>query len=199
MKSLAITSRSPEETRIIGASLAPVLLPGDVISLNGDLGAGKTVFVQGLAAALGVTGRITSPAFTIVHEYEARWPILHIDVYRLNSYQEVLDLGFEELIDPGAILLVEWGEAVGPLLPRRYLEVLMRQPLEDDADDLRDITFRPRGPEWSRKLEAMRTTADTLLDAASADMTSESRFVYADDPSARDHMQQRKRAGNGEV
>jgi tRNA threonylcarbamoyladenosine biosynthesis protein TsaE len=197
MKSLAITSRSPEETRIIGAALAPVLLPGDVISLNGDLGAGKTVFVQGLAAALGVTGRVTSPAFTIVHEYAARWPILHIDVYRLNSYQEVLDLGFEELIDPASILVVEWGEAVGPLLPRRYLEIVMRQPSEADADDQRDIVFRPRGPEWVRKLEAMRNTAETLLDAASSEVTSESRFVDADDPPARDHMQS-NRADNGE-
>lgn len=199
MKSLAITSRSSEETRIIGAALAPVLLPGDVISLNGDLGAGKTVFVQGLAAALGVTGRVTSPAFTIVHEYAGRWPILHIDVYRLNSYQEVLDLGFEELIDPGAILVVEWGEAVGPLLPRRYLEIVMRQPDEADADDLRDILFRPRGPEWIRKLEAMRTTAETLLDAASPEIGVESRFVDADEPPARDHMQSRHRADDGEV
>ena len=197
MKSLAITSRSPEETRIIGASLAPVLLPGDVLSLNGDLGAGKTVFVQGLAAALGVTERVTSPAFTIVHEYAARWPILHIDVYRLNSYQEVLDLGFEELIDPGAVLIVEWGEAVAPLLPRRYLEGVMWQPREPDADDMRDIVFRPKGAEWDRKLAAMRTTAETLLDAASSEVSSESRFVDADDPPARDHMQ-RKRADNGE-
>jgi tRNA threonylcarbamoyladenosine biosynthesis protein TsaE len=197
MKSLAITSRSPEETRIIGASLAPVLLPGDVISLNGDLGAGKTVFAQGLAAALGVTGRVTSPAFTIVHEYEARWPIVHIDLYRLNSYQEVLDLGFEELIDPGAILLVEWGEAVPPLLPSRYLEVLLWQPAESDSDDMRDILFHPRGTEWVRKLEAMRTTAETLLDAASPDVTIESRFVDADGPPARDHMK-RKPADNGE-
>lgn len=187
MRSLGITSRSAEETRILGASLAPVLLPGDVISLNGDLGAGKTVFVQGLSAALGVATRVTSPAFTIVHEYEARWPIVHIDVYRLNSYQEVLDLGFEELIDPGAILVVEWGEAVAPLLPRRYLEIEIRQPKDPEAEELRDIVFRPRGPEWVRKLASMRTTADTLLDAASPDITSESRFVDADDTAARDH------------
>jgi tRNA threonylcarbamoyladenosine biosynthesis protein TsaE len=189
VRSLAITSRSPEETRILGASLAPVLLPGDVISLNGDLGAGKTVFVQGVAAALGVTGRVTSPAFTIVHEYDARWPILHIDVYRLNSYQEVIDLGFEELIDPGAILVIEWGEAVAPLLPRRYLEIVMRRPDDATSDDLRDLTFRPRGGEWPRKLESMRVTAETLLDAASAGLSTASRFVDADDPPARDHME----------
>lgn len=199
MGSLAITSRSPEETRILGASLAPVLLPGDVISLNGDLGAGKTVFVQGVAAALGVDQRITSPAFTIVHEYAARWPIVHIDVYRLSSYQEVLDLGFEELIDPGAILVVEWGEAVAPLLPRRYLEVVMRRGDIDDSDLTRNLVFRPRGAEWVRKLEAMRNTAETLLDAASPDVSSQSRFVDADQASTRDHMQSERRVDDGEV
>lgn len=195
MKSLAITSRSPEETRILGASLAPVLLPGDVISLNGDLGAGKTVFVQGLATALGVSRRVTSPAFTIVHEYDARWPILHIDVYRLNSYQEVIDLGFEELLDPAAILIVEWGEAVVPLLPRRYLEIQIRTPLDAGSEDLREITFHPRGPEWVHKLESMRTTAETLLDAASADLSTASRFVDAEGAGARDH---RKPEDSGE-
>ncbi len=188
MRSLAITSRSPEETRILGASLAPVLLPGDVISLNGDLGAGKTVFVQGLATALGTTRRVTSPAFTIVHEYDARWPILHIDVYRLNSYQEVIDIGFEELLDPGAILIVEWGEAVVPLLPQRYLEIDMRRPPGDDSDDLREITFHPRGAEWVRKLASMRTTAETLLDAASTGLSTASRFVDTEGVRARDHM-----------
>jgi tRNA threonylcarbamoyladenosine biosynthesis protein TsaE len=195
MKSLAITSRSPEETRILGASLAPVLLPGDVISLNGELGAGKTVFVQGLATALGASRRVTSPAFTIVHEYDARWPILHIDVYRLNSYQEVIDLGFEELLDPGAILVVEWGEAVAPLLPRRYLEIEMHRSFEDDSDDLREITFHPRGGDWPRKLESMRTTAETLLDAASADLSTAARFVDAENVRARDH---RKPEDSGE-
>lgn len=213
MRSLAITSRSPEETRIIGASLAPVLLPGDVISLNGDLGAGKTVFVQGLAAAMGVTSRVTSPAFTIVHEYEARWPILHIDVYRLNSYQEVLDLGFEELIDPGAILVVEWGDAVAPLLPRRYLEVEIRRPpvdqpdesaddssvLANRRDDSREMVFRPRGPEWVHKLASMRNTAETLLDAASSDARGEARFVDADSLPARDHIETQRPADDGEV
>ncbi|MDQ3982933.1 MAG: tRNA (adenosine(37)-N6)-threonylcarbamoyltransferase complex ATPase subunit type 1 TsaE, partial [Actinomycetota bacterium] len=70
-------SKSPEETRILGACLAPVLLPGDVVSLSGDLGAGKTVFVQGISTALGYGGRVTSPTFTLVHEYDARYPIVH--------------------------------------------------------------------------------------------------------------------------
>src|SRR3712207_3691958 len=95
---LTVTKRSVDETRIIGACLAPMLLPGDVISLTGDLGAGKTALVQGIAAALGVQQRVTSPTFTIVHQYDARYPFIHIDVYRLNSFQEVIDLGFEEFL-----------------------------------------------------------------------------------------------------
>ncbi|MGH2821168.1 MAG: tRNA (adenosine(37)-N6)-threonylcarbamoyltransferase complex ATPase subunit type 1 TsaE [Actinomycetota bacterium] len=177
-RALQVTTESPEETRILGASLAPTLVPGDVVSLSGDLGAGKTVFVQGLAAALGVEQRVTSPTFTIVHEYHGRYPIIHLDVYRLDSFQEVLDLGFEELLDPAAILLVEWGEAVLPLLPRRYLDIVMRRP-ERGGDDQRVVTYRPKGPEWVLKIDAMRSTAETLLDAASAEQGSGERFADA--------------------
>ncbi len=150
----------------MGAALAPLLVPGDVVSLSGDLGAGKTVFVQGLAAALGVAAQVTSPTFTIVHEYQGRYTILHVDVYRLSSFQEVLDLGFEELLDPSAVMLVEWGEAVAPLLPRRHLTVDLRRDGIDD-EDLRRVTFVPHGFDWRRKLESMRRTAETLLDAMS--------------------------------
>lgn len=188
-RTLSVTTRSAEETRILGAALAPVLLPGDVVSLSGDLGAGKTVFVQGLAAALGVNGRITSPTFTLVHEYSGRYPIVHLDVYRLDSFQEVLDLGFEELLDPGAVLLVEWGAAVAPLLPRRYLEVDIKRTPDPDAIDDRWIAFVPHGLDWERKLQTMRTTAEALLDAVSPETTSSDRFVEALGPPARDHSE----------
>jgi tRNA threonylcarbamoyladenosine biosynthesis protein TsaE len=186
-RSLAVTSTSPEDTRILGAALAPVLLPGDVISLSGDLGAGKTVFVQGLAAALSVKGRVTSPTFTIVHEYHGRYRILHIDVYRLNSFQEVLDLGFEELLDPEAIMLVEWGEAVAPLLPQKHLEIDIRRSVDPNAVSHRDMVFRPRGEEWVRKLEDMRKAAEPLLNAASDGASGGERFTYAASRMARDH------------
>ena len=204
-RSLAVSTTSPEETRILGASLAPVLVPGDVVSLSGDLGAGKTVFVQGLAAALAVPGRITSPSFAIVHEYFGRFRILHVDVYRLRSFQEVIDLGFDEFFDPEAIMLVEWGEAVSPLLPPRYLDLDIRRSvdldasslravhfgkegstLDLDASSLRDMVFRPRGEEWVGKLEKMRKTAETLLDAASENHSKGERFRYAPTPAARD-------------
>jgi tRNA threonylcarbamoyladenosine biosynthesis protein TsaE len=173
---IQITTTSPDETRILGACLAPTLVPGDVISLSGDLGAGKTVFVQGLATALGVEAAVTSPTFTIVHEYEGRYPITHMDVYRLDSFQEVLDLGFEELLDPAAVLLVEWGEAVTPLFPRSYLEVEITQA---EGPDHRLFVFRPRAPEWLSKLESMRATAEALLDAASLEQTKGGRFSDA--------------------
>jgi tRNA threonylcarbamoyladenosine biosynthesis protein TsaE len=186
-RSLAITSRSVEETRILGASLAPTLVPGDVVSLSGDLGAGKTIFVQGVASALGVTARVTSPTFALVHEYRGRFRIVHMDVYRLNSWQEVFDLGFEELFDPEGIMIVEWGEALAPLLPRRYLEIDIRRSVDVDALNDRDIVFRPRGDEWVTKLEDMRKTADALLDAASADHSTGGRFTYTAALRPRDH------------
>lgn len=191
---LLVDSRSPEETRILGASLAPVLLPGDVLSLNGDLGAGKTCFVQGLAGALEVRGRVTSPTFTLVHEYNGRYPIVHLDVYRLNYFQEVLDLGFEELLDPGAILVVEWGEAVAPLLPNRYLEIELRRSEDKvasengDLDEYRAVAFRSRGPGWERKLETMRVTAEALLDALSPGESTGDRFTRVPD-----HMSRHRR------
>jgi tRNA threonylcarbamoyladenosine biosynthesis protein TsaE len=175
-RALSVTTTSPEETLIIGAALAPVLLPGDVISLSGDLGAGKTVFVQGLAASLGVQGRVTSPTFTIVHQYEARFPIVHVDVYRLDSFQDLLDIGFEDFLDPAAIVLLEWGEAVEQLLPRAHLKLDIHRSDDPDRPDDRRLVFRPRGEDWVRKVFAMRDTAETLLDAASSDESPGERF-----------------------
>lgn len=184
---LTVTTSSPEETRILGASLAPALLPGDVVSLTGDLGAGKTAFVQGLASALGVKTRVTSPSFTIIHTYQGQFPLVHMDVYRLDSFQEVIDLGFDELIDPEAILVVEWGEAVAPLLPTRYLEIELRQPLGPEPENIRHVFMRPHGAEWLRKLDAMQRTAETLLDAATPGVTEGGRFLDSSALLARDH------------
>lgn len=174
-RALAATTTSPDETRIIGAALGPVLLPGDVISLSGDLGAGKTVFVQGLATSLGVKERVTSPTFTIVHQYDARFPIIHVDVYRLDSFQDLLDIGFEDFLDPAAIVLLEWGEAVEQLLPRAHLKLELNRG-DPDRPDERRLVFRPRGEEWVRKVFAMKDTAETLLDAASSNEVPGARF-----------------------
>lgn len=193
MRALTVSSRSPEETRILGAALAPVMVPGDVVSLSGDLGAGKTVFVQGLARALGVDSPVTSPTFTIVHEYRGRYPIVHLDVYRLDSFQEMLDLGYEELLDPEAVLVIEWGDAVAPLLPRRFLEVEILRGEPEEDDDSRIVNFRPTGPEWASKLEPMRDLAETLLKAASTEDAPAERFKVVPIPPARDHRGSREK------
>lgn len=182
---LTVTTRSVDETRIVGAALAPMLLPGDVVSLTGDLGAGKTALVQGIAAASGVEERVTSPTFTIVHQYQGRYPLIHMDVYRLNSFQEVIDLGFEEFLAPESLVVIEWGGAIGPLLPRRHLEIELRQTESEDPNE-RFLVFRPRGQDWIRKIQEMRGTAEALLNAASELPPDGPRFTVTEDPFFRD-------------
>src|SRR5438093_13641660 len=96
---ILVATASPKETRALGEAVADLLRPGDVVSLTGDLGAGKTTFVQGAAGKLGVDEPVLSPTFTLIREYRGSLPIYHLDVYRLDRVQEVLALGCEELMD----------------------------------------------------------------------------------------------------
>ena len=146
-------STSPEETRAIGAAVAAHLRPGDVVVLSGDLGAGKTCFVQGVAGARGVTAPVTSPTFVLVRTYAGDVRLVHADVYRLGSVQELIDLGYEELFDPDAISLIEWGDAVSDELPSERFTVLLRA-----NGDERDVTLRTSGREWDLRFD--RLSAD---------------------------------------
>lgn len=138
-------TRSTDETLALAASVAEVLRPGDVVSLVGDLGAGKTVFARGVARALGVTEPVVSPSFTIVREYEGRLPLVHIDVYRVDSIQELHDLGFEELVRDDAVTLVEWGDVIDVLLPGDRLDVRLAR---GEADDERVVELVGHGRSW---------------------------------------------------
>ena len=110
--------QSVEETWQLAAELARELKPGDVLCLEGDLGAGKTTFTQGLAHALGVPGRVTSPTFCIVQEHAGeRTLLVHMDLYRLHGEDDVLAIGWEDYLARGAILVVEWPERAGSLVP----------------------------------------------------------------------------------
>jgi len=100
---------SPQETRALGERIAEVLEPGDVLGISGELGAGKTVLIQGLAAGLGAEGRVQSPSFVLVRTYRARLPIKHVDLYRLDE-RGVAELHLAELYDPAGVMLVEWAE-----------------------------------------------------------------------------------------
>lgn len=119
---LARTS-SVDETRALARALAQLAQPGDLLVLAGDLGAGKTAFVQGFGAGLGVTEPITSPTFTLAQQYQGRLVVHHLDVYRLDQLGEVAELGLFELLDDGGVVLIEWGDAILPVLPNDYLEV----------------------------------------------------------------------------
>lgn len=106
-------THSPEETRALGVRLSNTLRGGEVIAFTGDLGAGKTAFVSGMAQALGVDERVTSPTFTIVNEYEGgRLPLFHFDMYRLGSADELFHIGWEDYLARGGVCAVEWSENV---------------------------------------------------------------------------------------
>lgn len=106
--------RSVEETWAVAKRFAADLRPGDVVCLEGDLGAGKTTFTQGLVAAFGAPGRVTSPTFCLVQEHG---PIVHMDLYRLQGEEDVLAIGWEDYLADGAILVVEWPQRAGTLIP----------------------------------------------------------------------------------
>jgi tRNA threonylcarbamoyladenosine biosynthesis protein TsaE len=138
-------TRSTDETLTVAGTIGELLRPGDVVSLAGDLGAGKTVFAQGVARALGVVHPVVSPSFTIVREYEGRVPVVHVDVYRIGTFQELHDLGFEEVVREDAVTLVEWGDVVDGMLPRDRLEVRLAAGA---ADDERVIEIEGHGRSW---------------------------------------------------
>lgn len=138
MRETTIVSRSAEETEAAGADLARTLGPGDVVGLIGELGVGKTCFIQGLARGLGVTGPATSPTFVLVNEYRGRLPVHHVDAYRTERLSELLDLGLEELLEGEGVTVVEWADKCRPLLPPRTILV----HIAGLGDEPREIIIR---------------------------------------------------------
>lgn len=118
---------SPEATKQLAATLAPYLRAGDAVVLSGDLGAGKTQFVQGVAGGLGIRDQITSPTFTVMLTYPSgSLPLYHFDLYRLDSFDEIEDTGFYETVDGDGVSFIEWGEKFPEALPYTYLEIDIR-------------------------------------------------------------------------
>lgn len=166
-KSLTLEARSPEETRRLATALSPVLRPGDVVSLSGDLGAGKTTFVQGLAAGIGVIEQVTSPTFILMKEYHGgRYPLMHLDVYRLERAQEVIDLGYDEYLDPSYIVVVEWGNVIEPMLPEEHLLV---EITHTENESVRTISLIPRGSRWEERMATVGVLSSELFSAGRDD------------------------------
>ena len=144
------TSDSPGATRELAGRVAALCRPGDVVLLVGDLGAGKTVFAQGFAAALGVPGPVTSPTFALLRQYRCGEDspvglLIHADVYRTGTLDEVTDLALAELVEEDAVALVEWGELAAPVLGDSALEVTVVAPDPLGSPERRIVTLAGRG------------------------------------------------------
>ena len=124
---MIVTTHSEEETEALGERLAKCLRAGSVVALYGDLGAGKTAFVRGLARGLGIRGSVSSPTFTIVNEYPGRVPLFHFDMYRLKNAEELYGIGWEDYLDRNGICVTEWSERIEEALPEDAVRVRIRR------------------------------------------------------------------------
>jgi tRNA threonylcarbamoyladenosine biosynthesis protein TsaE len=150
---IRIRTFSPEETMDLGEKIGRLLKGGEVICLTGDLGAGKTHFTKGVARGLGVSGTVTSPTFTLIHEYSGRLPLYHVDAYRLCDPDEAYDLGLEEYLYGDGVTLVEWPERISELLPPEYMTVEISRADESDENN-RDIEITA-GPGYEEMLRIL--------------------------------------------
>jgi tRNA threonylcarbamoyladenosine biosynthesis protein TsaE len=153
-RSLLLRTASRAETVEIGRKLAQLLLPGDIVILRGELGAGKTALTTGIIAGLGSTDQVTSPTFTIMRHHDlpaeqsgAGRQVLHLDAYRLASADDAEDIGLLELLDNGAIAIIEWGERLLGALGSEYLDIELAHVDEDD--DVRTMTITGFGDRWN--------------------------------------------------
>ncbi|MEZ4736944.1 MAG: tRNA (adenosine(37)-N6)-threonylcarbamoyltransferase complex ATPase subunit type 1 TsaE [Caldilineaceae bacterium] len=163
MTTYVTETASATETFALGQHLGKRLQAGQIVALHGELGAGKTVFTQGIASGLGITARVTSPTFTLVSEYSLRdgEVLVHIDCYRLGSPTEqdgsveATFLGLEEILDqPDAIVMIEWAERVASLLPDDYLQINLNYGA--DAPEQRHLVFTAHGPMSAQSLDRLR-------------------------------------------
>jgi tRNA A37 threonylcarbamoyladenosine biosynthesis protein TsaE len=169
MPDLELETVSADQTRLVARAIAPVCVPGDVLLVSGDLGAGKTTFAQGLGAGLGIAEAVTSPTFTLVRQYPvaprppgadhcAHHPgvrvLVHADLYRLEHLHEVADLSLDEMVEDGGVAVIEWGEGAAPLLGAGSLAVLLA--MDVDHEHHRVITLRPADGSWAGRWPALR-------------------------------------------
>ena len=132
---MTFESHSREETIKFAADMAAKAEPGEVFTLTGDLGVGKTVFAKGFAKGLGVTEPVTSPTFTIVQEYlSGRLPFYHFDVYRIGDPDEMEETGFYDYLDRGGVVLIEWAELIGEILPQDCRHITIEKDLQKGFD-----------------------------------------------------------------
>lgn len=132
---MVIETRSPEETFALGKKIGEMARQGEIYTLTGDLGVGKTVFTQGVAAGLGITEPVSSPTFTIIQEYDSgRLPFYHFDVYRIGDIEEMDEIGYDDYFFGQGICLIEWANLIEEILPENRREVVIEKDLEKGFD-----------------------------------------------------------------
>ena len=142
---MVIETHDPEETFEVGRTIGMNAKPGQIYTLTGDLGVGKTVFTQGVAAGLGITEPVNSPTFTIIQEYEdGRLPFYHFDVYRIGDLEEMEEIGYDDYFFGQGICLIEWAELIEEILPEKRIEVTIEKDLQKGFE-YRKITIEERG------------------------------------------------------
>ena len=149
-----LRTSSADETREVGEAIASLLRARDAVVLTGELGAGKTTFAQGVARGLGIEEPVSSPTFTLVKEYSGILDLAHVDVYRLDRIQDVMDLGLDELGAGEDVLLVEWGDTIEELLPDERLRIELTSGADPD-DDERSIAISATGAGWAERFAAL--------------------------------------------
>jgi len=150
---IVATTTAADQTQQLGAAIAELVRPGDLVLLAGELGAGKTALVQGLGRGLGITEPIISPTFMLARQHDGGRVVLHhIDVYRLEQMHEVFDVGLPELLDEGGVTVIEWGDVIAPALPADFLELRLRF---GEGDDDRIIEVDAVGPRWNARTRAL--------------------------------------------
>ena len=157
MKTLQLISYSPEQTQHLGVQLGKLAQVGDVFLLSGSLGSGKTCLTQGIAWGLAVKEYAFSPSFVIVREYHGRLPLYHIDFYRLDEFEEIIDLGLDEYFYGNGVCVIEWAEKGMTLLPQDNLAISFNYM----SDMERSLSLEPRGERYSQLLKSLSLDSRT--------------------------------------
>ncbi|SNX53093.1 tRNA (adenosine(37)-N6)-threonylcarbamoyltransferase complex ATPase subunit type 1 TsaE [Thermoanaerobacterium sp. RBIITD] len=150
---IKIATKNAKETENLGVKLGKLLKKGDIVLLSGNLGTGKTVLTKGIAKGMGILDYVTSPTFMIVNEHMGNTPLYHFDVYRIEDYTELYDIGYEEYFYGNGVCVIEWPEKIKPLIPKEYLYVHIDS---GSTDDERVIEIAPCGKKYEDILKEMK-------------------------------------------
>ncbi len=142
---MKLTTTGPEETDALGRAIGARLAAGDVVALSGDLGTGKTVLARGIVAGTGASGKVVSPTFTFIREYTGPVPVVHLDLYRIDSVRQLDDLGLDDIFTGQTIVIIEWAEKAGRWLPAAYLRITLRF---GEAENERTVEIAPHGDRY---------------------------------------------------